>query len=108
MFESGWRWSDAIKPIAGTDDVAVIPAGHDAWTVGGEPCVTVSEYEAVVLGSCIYVGRWLESARETFAGRLDPDDLGFTERIVAGVDQPGNEWVTTAPVRRSLRSTESP
>jgi mannose-6-phosphate isomerase-like protein (cupin superfamily) len=70
-FEPGWRWSQDIKPIAGTDscqahhtlyiisgrmhvvmndgseselgpgDAAVIPAGHDAWTVGDEPCVAI-------------------------------------------------------------------
>jgi mannose-6-phosphate isomerase-like protein (cupin superfamily) len=68
-FEPGWRWSESVKPIAGTDtcqvhhngyvvsgrmrfhtddggegevgpgDVFVLPPGHDAWTVGGEPCV---------------------------------------------------------------------
>jgi ethanolamine utilization protein EutQ (cupin superfamily) len=68
-FEPGWRWSASVKPIAGTDscevhhngyvvsgrmhvvmddgtegeagpgDVIVIPSGHDAWTVGDEPCV---------------------------------------------------------------------
>jgi mannose-6-phosphate isomerase-like protein (cupin superfamily) len=68
-FEPGWRWSQSVKPIAGTDscqvhhngyvlsgrmhvtmddgsedeagpgDVLVIPPGHDAWTVGDEPCV---------------------------------------------------------------------
>ncbi len=70
-FEPGWRWSEHVKPIAGTDscqaphmgyvlagrmkivmddgsegevgpgDVGVIPPGHDAWTVGDEPCVMV-------------------------------------------------------------------
>ncbi|MCA2209193.1 cupin domain-containing protein [Nocardia rosealba] len=69
VFEPGWRWSDHVKPIAGTDscqaphigyclsgrivvamddgeqqefgpgDVMVIPPGHDAWVVGDEPCV---------------------------------------------------------------------
>ncbi len=68
-FEPGWRWSEDVKPIAGTDscqtrhtgfclsgqmtvraddgaeitvgpgDVVVIEPGHDAWTVGDEPCV---------------------------------------------------------------------
>jgi hypothetical protein len=68
-FEPGWRWSDNVKPIAGTDDCKVshlgyvasgrmkvfmsdgsegevgpgdvfaIPPGHDAETVGDEPCV---------------------------------------------------------------------
>ena len=70
-FKPGWRWSEHVKPIAGTDtcqaahtgyyvsgrmhvvmddgeemefgpgDFAVIPAGHDAWTVGDEACVVI-------------------------------------------------------------------
>jgi quercetin dioxygenase-like cupin family protein len=70
-FEPGWRWSDHVKPIAGTEsceaahlgyfvsgrmkvvmddgqeaefgpgDFAVIPSGHDAWIVGDEPCVVI-------------------------------------------------------------------
>ena len=70
-FEPGWRWSNDVKPIAGTDlcqaphflyqisgrmrvvmadgkemesgpgDVAIIPPGHDAWVVGDEPVVVV-------------------------------------------------------------------
>jgi len=69
IFEPGWRWSEDVKPIAGTDscqvhhtgfclsgqmtvlmndgteltvgpgDVMVIEPGHDAWTVGDEPCI---------------------------------------------------------------------
>ena len=69
-FEPGWRWSEAIKPIAGTEtcqfhhvgylssgrmhvrhedgtelelgpgDAFVIPPGHDAWTVGAEECIS--------------------------------------------------------------------
>jgi quercetin dioxygenase-like cupin family protein len=68
-FEPGWRWSKHVKPIAGTDscgvehigyvidgrmvvamdggdelevgpgDVFHMPPGHDAWTVGDQPCV---------------------------------------------------------------------
>ncbi len=70
-FEPGWRWSEHVKPIAGTDscqaahmgycvsgrmvvrmndgaemefgpgDFMVAPPGHDAWTVGDEACVLV-------------------------------------------------------------------
>jgi mannose-6-phosphate isomerase-like protein (cupin superfamily) len=70
-FQPGWRWSQDVKPIAGTDscqmhhslyvisgqmqiamqdgterligpgDLAIIPPGHDAWVVGDEPCVGV-------------------------------------------------------------------
>ena len=70
-FEPGWRWSDHVKPIAGTDscqathlmyilsgrmhvamadgteadvgagDVVSIAPDHDAWVLGDEPCVSV-------------------------------------------------------------------
>jgi len=69
VFEPGWKWSEDVKPIAGTDscqarhsgiclsgsmtvraddgtevtygpgDVFVMAPGHDAWTVGTEACV---------------------------------------------------------------------
>jgi hypothetical protein len=68
-FEPGWKWSESMKPIVGTDtcqtshlgyvvsgtmvvkmddgneitfnagDAAHIPPGHDAWVTGTEPCV---------------------------------------------------------------------
>jgi quercetin dioxygenase-like cupin family protein len=68
-FEPGWRWSEHMKPIAGTDSCQVehigyvlqgrmalkmddgterefgpgdtfhMPPGHDAWIVGNEACV---------------------------------------------------------------------
>jgi quercetin dioxygenase-like cupin family protein len=71
VFQPGWRWSEHVKPIANTDscqtrhlgyvlsghmhvvmddgsegdarpgDVVSIAPGHDAWTVGDEPCVMV-------------------------------------------------------------------
>jgi quercetin dioxygenase-like cupin family protein len=70
-FEPGWRWSEHVKPLAGTEscqashmgycvsgrmivrmddgteeeigpgDVLVIPPGHDGWVVGDEPCVQI-------------------------------------------------------------------
>jgi uncharacterized cupin superfamily protein len=70
-FEAGWKWSENVKPIAGTDscqvshlgyvlsgrmrvhmddgseaevgpgDVVAIPPGHDAEVVGDEPCEMV-------------------------------------------------------------------
>lgn len=69
--EPGWKWSDCVKPTAGTEtcevphiqyiisghlrlrmlngtekelrpgDVAVIAPGHDAWVVGNEPVVAI-------------------------------------------------------------------
>lgn len=68
-FEPGWRWSESVGPIAGTElcevhhnglvlqgrmrvrmgdgseaeigpgDVVVIPPGHDAWVLGDDQCV---------------------------------------------------------------------
>ncbi|XVS66118.1 cupin domain-containing protein [Actinosynnema sp. CA-299493] len=70
-FEPGWRWSQDVKPIAGTDscqaahtgyilsgrmhvvmddgsegeagagEAIMVEPGHDAWIVGDEPCVMV-------------------------------------------------------------------
>lgn len=70
-FQPGWRWSEDVKPAAGTElcevthtgyvvsghqcvrmadgtevqlapgDAFVIAAGHDAWVVGDAPCVTL-------------------------------------------------------------------
>lgn len=70
-FEPGWKWSECLKPIAGTEscqvahtgymvtghmmvkmddgteyelkagDVGVIPPGHDAWIVGDESAVFI-------------------------------------------------------------------
>ena len=74
--QPGWRWSQDLKPIAGTDsceaphfqyhvsgtlmirmdsgteivagpgDVTSLPEGHDAWVVGDEPVVVVDWYGA--------------------------------------------------------------
>jgi quercetin dioxygenase-like cupin family protein len=71
VFEPGWKWSDHVKPIAGTDsceaphlgyiisgrmkvvmddgtegevgpgDAFTIAPGHDAWTLGDAPCVAL-------------------------------------------------------------------
>jgi hypothetical protein len=71
VFEPGWRWSTNVKPIAGTDscqvshlgyiisgrmkvtsddgtvgeigpgDVYALHPGHDAETIGDEPCVSL-------------------------------------------------------------------
>lgn len=71
VLQPGWRWSNDVKPIAGTEscevphfqyhvagtlairmddgteytavagDVTSLPSGHDAWVVGDEPVVVV-------------------------------------------------------------------
>lgn len=70
-FEPGWKWSECVKPTAGTpscqvhhviytisgkmivrmDDgtqkeigpgeIAIVPPGHDAWVIGNEPCIGI-------------------------------------------------------------------
>ena len=74
--QPGWRWSEHVKPVAGTDwceaphfqyhlsgtlriqmsdgtqfdavagDVTALPHGHDAWVVGDEPVVVVDWWGA--------------------------------------------------------------
>lgn len=80
VLRPGWRWSEDVKPAAGTDsclvqhqglvmsgrlfvrtdhgderelgpgDAHVVGPGHDAWVVGDEPCVVVDFAEAPHLG----------------------------------------------------------
>ena len=74
--EPGWKWSDHVKPIAGTElceaphfqfhqsgtlhvvmadgtelvagpgDVTALPHGHDAWVVGDQPVVVIDWWGA--------------------------------------------------------------
>ena len=74
--QPGWRWSEHVKPIAGTDlclaphfqyqvqgtlrirmgdgteietyagNVTAVPEGHDAWVVGDQPVVLVDWWGA--------------------------------------------------------------
>ena len=76
VLEPGWRWSNDVKPIAGTNsceaphfqyhvsgrigirmddgtefvagpgDLTSLPSGHDAWVIGDEPVVAVDFYGA--------------------------------------------------------------
>ena len=79
VFEKGWRWSESVGPIAGTDNCMinhngyiesghlhvrmddgteadmgpgeffVCPPGHDAWVVGDEDCVAF-DFSADIAG----------------------------------------------------------
>ena len=92
-FEPGWRWSQDVAPIAGTDscqtrhlgyvisgtmqvrlddgtevtcrpgDLFDLPPGHDAWVVGDEPCVMVDTSADAT-----------RYARSPAAGKYTPDD----------------------------------
>ena len=76
VLQPGWRWSNDVKPIAGTTsceaphfqyhlsgrlgvrmddgtefeavagDVTSLPSGHDAWVIGDEPVVVVDWFGA--------------------------------------------------------------
>lgn len=76
ILEPGWKWSDHVKPLAGTElceaphfqyhvqgvlhvqmadgsefdahpgDITVLPEGHDAWVVGDEPAIVVDWHGA--------------------------------------------------------------
>ncbi len=76
VLEPGWRWSEHVKPVAGTElceaphfqyhvsgtlrirtadgtefdavpgQVTSLPSGHDAWVVGSDPVVVVDWYGA--------------------------------------------------------------
>jgi hypothetical protein len=76
VFQPGWRWSESVKPIAGTElcqaphfqyhlagtlrirmvdgtefdatpgQVTSLPAGHDAWVVGDEDVVVIDWFGA--------------------------------------------------------------
>jgi len=76
VLEPGWRWSNDVKPIAGTEsceaphfqyhvsgrlgirmddgteliagpgDITSLPSGHDGWVVGDEPVVVIDWYGA--------------------------------------------------------------
>jgi hypothetical protein len=77
VFQPGWRWSNDVKPVAGTEsceaahtgyimsgrmhvkmddgaeadlgpgDAFIISPGHDAWIVGDEACVALDWSAAV-------------------------------------------------------------
>jgi quercetin dioxygenase-like cupin family protein len=102
VLEPGWRWSENIKPIAGTDtcqvlhtgyqvsgrmhvrmedgteeevgpgEAYVIPPGHDAWVVGDEPVVSVDMSSATV---------------ELYAKKVT-DTVGGVTDTVGGVTEP--------------------
>jgi hypothetical protein len=76
VLQPGWRWSEHVKPIAGTElceaphfqyhvqgtlrvrmadgteydavpgDVTALPHGHDGWVVGDEPVVVIDWWGA--------------------------------------------------------------
>jgi uncharacterized protein YjlB len=91
-FQPGWRWSNDVRPLFATEscpvthvgyllsgrlhvemndgstldvgrgDVYVIPAGHDAWVVGDEPC-TLLDWGGKVRGDSYPVDEAIGATR---------------------------------------------
>jgi menaquinone-dependent protoporphyrinogen oxidase len=53
----------ATAEIAGAIGDALAEAGVDAVVLAPDAVATLDEYDAVVLGSGVYVGHWMEAAR---------------------------------------------
>ncbi len=100
VLEPGWRWSEDVKPIAGTDscqvlhtgyqvsgrmrvrmedgteeevgpgEAYVIPPGHDAWVVGDEPVVSVDMSSATVASYAKEVTDTVGGVTDTVGGAV--------------------------------------
>ena len=117
-YEPGWRWSNDVKPIAGTatcqfhhvgvtisgrlrvqmadgvelevgpGDVFEFPPGHEAWVVGDEPWVSV-DFEAMRN----YARPATDSGRRMLATILMTDIVDSTARAVAAGPGPWRDIV---------------
>jgi menaquinone-dependent protoporphyrinogen oxidase len=50
--------------VAATIGDVLKAAGHEAWVLAPEEVESLDGFEAAVIGSAVYVGRWLEPARD--------------------------------------------
>lgn len=106
IFEPGWRWSEHVKPIVGTESCQVhhigyvmsghlrvemtdgasldvvggdafeIPPGHDAWVIGDEPWVSVDW-----AGRRLFAKSPSEISDRIFATLVFTDLCGSTEML---------------------------
>ena len=106
IFEPGWRWSEHVKPIVGTESCQVhhigyvmsghlhvemtdgasldvvggdafeIPPGHDAWVIGDEPWVSVDW-----AGRRLFAKSPSEISDRIFATLVFADLCGSTEML---------------------------
>ena len=137
VMQPGWRWSDDVQPVVGTDlcqaghrlyvvsgrmqvvmegadllvgagDAVVIPPGHDAWTVGDDPCELVdfsSDYSNLIAAGDAY-RRMADPARQSRGHRGTRTDAAAELRADARagrLDGRAVEIVLTAVGRRSRR-----
>ena len=61
----------ATQEIAGAIRGILAEAGHDVDQVAPERVGSLEPYDAVVLGSAVYAGRWLPQARDLIERGLD-------------------------------------
>src|SRR5215211_8638149 len=112
MLEPGWRWSENVKPIVGTEsyqvlrtgyqvsgrlhvrledgteeevgpgEAYVIPPGHDAWVVGDEAVVSVDMSSATVERYAKKVTDTVGGITDTVGGTVS----GTTDSVKGGTD----------------------
>ncbi|MCZ2805596.1 LuxR C-terminal-related transcriptional regulator [Modestobacter sp. VKM Ac-2983] len=139
VMQPGWRWAEDVKPVVGTalcaaghrlyvvsgrmqvvtpdaefqvaeGDAVVIYPGHDAWTVGDDPCVLVdfsSEYSHLIAAGDAYQRR-TEAARGSRGHRAGRTDVVADLRADARagrLDSGAVEIVLSAVGRRSSRAS---
>jgi DNA-binding CsgD family transcriptional regulator len=134
VMQPGWRWSDDVKPVVGTDlcraghklyivsgrmhvvmkdadlqvgagDAVVIPPGHDAWTLGDDPCELVdfsSEYSHLIAAGDAY-SRMADPARQSRGNRMDAVAELRADARAGRLDGAAVEIVVSAVSRRSRR-----
>ena len=142
VMQPGWRWSDDVKPVVGTalceaghrlyvvsgrmrvvttdadfevgeGDAVVISPGHDAWTVGDDPCVLVDfspEYSHLIAAGDAYHRR-ADAARGSPGHRAGRTDVAADLRADARagrLDGGAVEIVLSAVSRRSGRASGPP
>jgi hypothetical protein len=107
VFEPGWRWSEHVKPIVGTEscqehhigyavsghlhiemtngasleilggDAFEVPPGHDAWVVGDEPSVSIDW-----AGRRLFAKSPQEISDRIFTTAVFTDLCGSTEMLI--------------------------
>jgi quercetin dioxygenase-like cupin family protein len=133
VFEPGWRWSEHVKPIVGTESCQVhqvgyvvsghlhiemtdgasldvvggdafeIPPGHDAWVVGDEPWVSVDW-----AGRRLFAKSPQEICDRIFATVVFTDLSGSTETLNRLGLTPGGGCCWPSTTRRcAVRSSAS-
>jgi menaquinone-dependent protoporphyrinogen oxidase len=86
----------ATAEIAETITAGLIEAGHEAECLKPDDVRSLDGYDAVVIGSAIYVGRWLEPARR------------FTERFDAQLRARPVWLFSSGPIGDPLQPVEKP